>query len=134
MKVIASMMTSMRALLIPGFRDVIGVNAAVVARIKSGECDHLLCSATESGITGIVNYLVDAGVDKEVKKIKDGWTPLHVAAKKGHTDIVKLLLDAEVDMNVKDNGGWTPLNLAAKKGHTDIVSLLTVVNSTPTLI
>ena len=101
MKVIASMMTSMRALLIPGFRDVIGVNAAVVARVKSGECDHLLCSATESGITGIVNYLVDAGVDKEVKG-EDGLTPLHVAAREGHTDIVKLLLDAEVDKDVKN--------------------------------
>ena len=61
MKVIASMMTSMRALLIPGFRDVIGVNAAVIARVKSGECDDLLWSATQSGISGIVNYLLEAG-------------------------------------------------------------------------
>ena len=90
MKVIASMMTSMRALLIPGFRDVIGVNAAVVARVKSGECDHLLWSATESGITGIVNYLLDAGADKEVKN-KYGKTPLHVATWYGHIDIVSLL-------------------------------------------
>ena len=83
MKVIASMMTSMRALLIPGFRDVIGVNAAVVARIKSGECDNLLLSATQSGITGIVNYLLDAGARGADTKV------LLWAAWKGHTDIVQ---------------------------------------------
>ena len=51
-----------------------------------------------------MKLLLDAGADKEVKD-EDGWTPLHVAARKGHTDIVKLLLDAGADKDVKDKDG-----------------------------
>ena len=123
MRIIASML-SKRKLLIPGFRDVIGVNYALRVRVKTGEYDYLLLSATESGLTSIVNILLDAGADKEVKD-EYGRTPLDVAAWEGHTDIVKLLLDAGADKEVKDRDGRTPLHFAAMhKGHTDIVKLL----------
>ena len=122
MRIIASML-SKRKLLIPGFRDVIGVNYALRVRVKTGEYDYLLLSATESGLTSIVNILLDAGADKEVKD-EYGRTPLDVAAWEGHTDIVKLLLDAGADKEVKGRLGSTPLYLAAWNGRTGIVKLL----------
>jgi len=30
---------------------------------------------------------------------KDGWTPLHVAAKNGHAELVEMLIKSEADVN-----------------------------------
>ena len=53
-----------------------------------------------------------------------GWSPLHLAAYRGHRDIVALLVDRGANVDAVDNYGWTALHLAAYRGHRDIVELI----------
>ena len=55
-----------------------------------------------------------------------GWTPLHVAALKGHTEVASALIHAAgaiVDATDEDFRS-TPLHLAAFRGHTETVQVL----------
>jgi hypothetical protein len=54
-----------------------------------------------------------------------GWTPLMIAAKRGHRSLVKLLLKEGCDVNaVAEAHGYTALALAAQAGHAEIVQTL----------
>ncbi|KAH0559274.1 hypothetical protein GP486_004212 [Trichoglossum hirsutum] len=57
---------------------------------------------------------------------RDGLTPLHISAERGHVAVVRLLLDkgANTNDNVYDSLEMTSLHLAAKEGHNEVVKLL----------
>ena len=58
---------------------------------------------------------------------KDGSTPLHSAAWKGHVETVRFLLDAGADINDHNqNGHWgtTPLHAAAHGDQRAVAELL----------
>jgi len=42
----------------------------------------------------------------------NNWTPLHLAAQKGHLDVVEYLVNQKAEINSKDNQGKTPLGIA----------------------
>ena len=53
---------------------------------------------------------------------KDGFTPLYMAALKGHEEVVSLLLGYEGNtVNQAENDGDTPLIMAAFNGHVKVV-------------
>jgi ankyrin repeat protein len=85
-----------------------------------------LSVAAESGYTGIVKELIDAGLKKSLKGNKLALTK---AAENGHFDIVKLLVDRlkiKVDPNPV-NGSYeveSPLQMAAKNGHIKVIEYL----------
>uniref|UniRef100_A0A1I7XJ33 ANK_REP_REGION domain-containing protein n=1 Tax=Heterorhabditis bacteriophora TaxID=37862 RepID=A0A1I7XJ33_HETBA len=56
---------------------------------------------------------------------KNGYTPLHIAAKKNQMDIASTLLQYHVnaDPNAKSRAGFTPLHLAAQEGHREISAM-----------
>jgi ankyrin repeat protein len=57
--------------------------------------------------------------------IDGGYTPLFIAALKGHSEAVQYLLaKKDIDVNKADNEGDTPLYIAAQKGHSEIVKHL----------
>jgi ankyrin repeat protein len=69
--------------------------------------------ACEFGRTGVVDFLLQKGMDAEAKLMHDGQTGLHWAAFGGHVDTVRLLLDHGVPIEAKDeNYGGTPLGWA----------------------
>lgn len=58
---------------------------------------------------------------------KDGSTPLHCAAWKGHVEVVRLLLDAGADIeaqNQNSHWGTTPLHAAAHGNQKAVAELL----------
>jgi len=55
---------------------------------------------------------------------RQGRTPLHVAAMRGHAKIVEVLLAKGADPTLEDNDGWTPLHWAMSGGYTDVTRLL----------
>jgi len=53
-----------------------------------------------------------------------GWTPLHMAACKGHLKICKFIMDSLVNKNPGNAINFTPLHVAAIHGHTDLCALI----------
>ncbi|KAL2303170.1 hypothetical protein Nmel_010634 [Mimus melanotis] len=56
--------------------------------------------------------------------LKNGYTPLHIAAKKNQMDIATTLLEYGADANAVTRQGIAPVHLASQDGHVDMVSLL----------
>ena len=53
-----------------------------------------------------------------------GWTPLHIAAARGHADAVELLITAGAEVNARNKNGMACLHSAAGGGHTGILKSL----------
>lgn len=55
---------------------------------------------------------------------QNGYTPLHIAAKKNQMEIATVLLRYEAETNILTKQGVTPLHLASQEGHADMAALL----------
>lgn len=55
---------------------------------------------------------------------QNGYTPLHIAAKKNQMEIATTLLEYGASTSTVTRQGITPLHLAAQEGNVDIVTLL----------
>ncbi|XP_068094527.1 serine/threonine-protein phosphatase 6 regulatory ankyrin repeat subunit B-like [Hyperolius riggenbachi] len=58
------------------------------------------------------------------KQAKNGWSPLLVAAERGHTGTVKLLLQNHARVDVFDEHGKAALHLACENGHDKMADIL----------
>jgi len=69
------------------------------------------------------------------KTLEAKWTPLHIAASKGHLDCAQLILSFGVKsvINEKDSKGCTALLMASCNGYSDIVELLLNYNADPSI-
>ncbi|CAK1554631.1 unnamed protein product [Leptosia nina] len=68
----------------------------------------------------------------EVRDLKTGGTPLHVAAAKGYIDVAKTLLeDCNVEPDCVDYEGWTPLHAAALWGQKEAAAILLKFGADP---
>ena len=81
-----------------------------------------LIHAVENGDVEMVRILLDAGAFPNQKA--GGFTPLGLAAMKGHARIAELLLRAGADPDLKSNDGNTPLYLAARFDHAEVIRAL----------
>ncbi|KAI7995473.1 Ankyrin repeat-containing protein ITN1 [Camellia lanceoleosa] len=58
-----------------------------------------------------------------------GWSPLHVAALRGHANFVTEILNLNPDLaEVPDSSQRLPLHLASAKGHVNVVEALISVD------
>lgn len=55
---------------------------------------------------------------------QNGYTPLHIAAKKNQMEIATVLLQYGAETNILTKQGVTPLHLASQEGHADMAALL----------
>ena len=63
------------------------------------------------------------GADIDARNDK-GWTPLHVATRRGRRHAVQELINRGAEVNVRDNEGRTPLALAAGRRSKAVAELL----------
>jgi hypothetical protein len=83
----------------------------------------LVIAAARDGSLVRLRALISAGADINVKD-SEGWTPLMVAALKGHAKTVVLLLSHGAHVETKNNSGWTALRFASSVGDTEMMTLL----------
>ncbi|XP_054646059.1 cyclin-dependent kinase 4 inhibitor C [Dunckerocampus dactyliophorus] len=83
------------------------------------------------GSTAVVEALLSAGADPNLRDPVLGLTVTHDAAREGFLDTVLVLLAHGADVNLADERGNLPLHLAAKGGHGELVRVLTAVTSEP---
>ena len=69
-----------------------------------------------------MNKLASPGTN--IGGVLHNFTPVYLAAKKGHTHVVMELIKAGADVNQATSDGTTPLFLAAQNGHESCVALL----------
>lgn len=74
--------------------------------------------------TDIIDALIAAGADVNLKCYKYGRTPLHYAAQDGSYDVMRTLISAGADVNAKDDDGYTPLMYLAQRSWTEDIEAL----------
>ena len=83
-----------------------------------------LTKACKDGNIEDVKIMLKLGADANGKDI-DQWTPLHMAAIKGHFEIAKLLIQNGADIDAKSEyHKETPLHFAVLYGYSKIAELL----------
>ena len=84
---------------------------------------HLMASAAKPS-QDMLSLLHTQGADVNVENAL-GYTPLHVAAEKGHTALVSDLIAVGAEVKVSQKDGTTPLHYA---GNADVAQLLIDAN------
>jgi len=103
-------------------RDAISKGVDVNAFSVEGET-ALHCAARR-GNEAIIEILLSAGADLEIRSEAHEYTPLITAADCGRYEAVNILIKAGADINAKSSEGWTALMEAALGNHQDVVKLL----------
>jgi uncharacterized protein len=78
----------------------------------------------------LAKVLIGRGADVN----KQGWTPLHYAATRGHREMMRLLLENEAYIDSESENGTTPLMMAAYYASPLAVKLLLEEGADPTLV
>ena len=89
--------------------------------IKGATPLHLACWYNR---VASVNALLEMGADVKSQTRVEGFTPLHIAIKKGHTNLVRLLLNTEKGkecLNIRDNDDKLPAYYANIVGNEEIL-------------
>lgn len=82
-----------------------------------------LFGAVINGRVEIAARLVDTGIDINARS-RHGYTPLMIAAARGHHGIIKLLLDNDVDLTMVDPHGRNALQIAREADSKACIALL----------
>jgi ankyrin repeat protein len=93
-----------------------------VTSVKTGYGTNGLHLAATRGDDRILELLLDSGLRSAANR--DGMTPLHFAASRGHEACARALLQREPQSIDETADGKTALHLAAEKGHEGVVRLL----------
>ncbi|XP_032131322.1 inhibitor of Bruton tyrosine kinase isoform X3 [Sapajus apella] len=93
-------------------------NAATIKDVFGRNALHLVSSC---GKKGVLDWLIQKGVDLLVKDKESGWTALHRSIFYGHIDCVWSLLKHGVSLYIQDKEGLSALDLVMKDRPTHVV-------------
>ncbi|XP_037375902.1 inhibitor of Bruton tyrosine kinase isoform X2 [Talpa occidentalis] len=93
-------------------------NAATIKDAFGRNALHLVSSC---GKKGVLDWLIEKGVDPLVKDKESGWTALHRSIFYGHIDCVWSLLKHGVSLYMQDREGLSALDLVMKDRPTHVV-------------
>ncbi|KAL6696427.1 ankyrin repeat-containing domain protein [Trichoderma pleuroticola] len=82
-----------------------------------------LHKAAENGYHEIIQILLENDASPDLACLRDGSTPLHLAAKGGHEAAVRELVRVAF-VNATDDLGCTALHVACLEGHNAVVNVL----------
>ncbi|KAJ8878078.1 hypothetical protein PR048_022542 [Dryococelus australis] len=85
--------------------------------------DHWLFGTSLTGLVNIVNLLVSQGADVNMRDYT-GYTPLMVAAQRGHLDVVKALVEAGANTTLRHSLGGNALEEAQVMNNAEVVEYL----------
>ncbi len=84
------------------------------------QVEELVYNNDLEAFKAFINSLEDVNVQE-----KYGWTPLHLAIRRGREEMVRYLVEEKnADINIQDNAGWTPLMEAIMDDFPNIVKYL----------
>ncbi|XP_055965774.1 inhibitor of Bruton tyrosine kinase isoform X2 [Sorex fumeus] len=93
-------------------------NATTIKDAFGRNALHLVSSC---GKKGVLNWLIEKGVDPLVKDKESGWTALHRSIFYGHIDCVWSLLKHGVSLYIQDKEGLSALDLVMKDRPAHVV-------------
>jgi hypothetical protein len=80
--------------------------------------------AVLSGNSSRVRSELSSAPESVAQTDKNGFTPLHVAARHGYDDIARLLISQKANVNARSTKGATALHMAASANHAGMIDLL----------
>ncbi|XP_068563207.1 cyclin-dependent kinase 4 inhibitor C [Cebidichthys violaceus] len=83
------------------------------------------------GNAAVVEALLGAGADVNLRDPVCSLTVMHDAAREGYIDSARVLLDYGADTNLVDEKGNLPLHLAAREGNLEATRLLIGCTANP---
>lgn len=115
-----------------GYVDVVKqlLNRGVLVNVTD-ECGraplHEVCAQDDTKYKNYDEEIYDTiasllcNAKAEIRKDKQGCTPLHIACDKGNNLIVRRLLQEQASINAVDNNLKTPLHYACRNGRIEVV-------------
>ena len=99
------------------FDQIAAINALVDAGADlntQSENGPPMCIAAETGHTAAVMALIHAGADMNLAKLRNGYTPLHLAVCQGSVACIAVLIQAGADIFKVNDHEMTPLDVAVE--------------------
>ncbi|WP_373002300.1 ankyrin repeat domain-containing protein [Sulfurimonas sp.] len=73
---------------------------------------------------GMVEYIIEQGIDVNFTQRRSKFTPLMAAASYGRLDIAKLLIKHGADQNAVDTKGFSAIDFARKMNKKSVLEIL----------
>lgn len=85
---------------------------------------HIIHDAVEKGNIDVLDALLTAGANINIKTWNLGHTPLHIACKLGNAVMVEALIKRGAEIDILNKQAEEPLNIAVRLGHLKCCELL----------
>ena len=108
--------------------DVLIENGADINAFNWNGVTPLHWATLEDNASAVAEFLIEKGANLNMKDVKNGNTPLHLATYNASIHVVDLLIEGGVDINVVNGYGFTPFHIAkflfSIEGHVPEAELL----------